>query len=165
MEKQEAQRHLCRYIYPEDHCGDKSVYEDTYSFWTSKPALAAFTFLIMAILFQSTYFLFGSLAIITYEYLLVLSKWAGYILHHPKLDECRELAEYWIRFSLRQAEQFMDPKDRIRKTAVGAFYMNYGLSSKVAGGYFRARKVESVKRALEEGQRLQSHLCVTAKSA
>lgn len=163
MERQGAQRHL--YLHPNDHCGDKSVYEDTYSFWTSKPALAAFSFLLMAIVVRRIQFLYGSLAIFTYEVILVLSKWSGFIVHHPKLEECKELTKFWVRFSLRQAEQFMDPKDRLRKTALGAFYMNYTLTSKLAGGYFHARKVESVKRALEEGHRLQSRHCVTATTA
>ena len=165
LKRQEAQRHLCRYIYPNDHCGDTSVYEDTYSFWTSQPALAALACLFLAILFQRTQFLFGSLAILIYEYLLALFKWSTFIVQHPKLEECRELAKYWIRFSLRQAEQFMNPKDRLRKTAVGVFYLNYERTFKVAGGYFHARKVESVKNALEEGQRLQSRFCITAKTA
>ena len=102
MERQKSQRHLCGYIYPNDRCGDKSVYDNTYTFWTSKQALAAFSLLFMAITFRRTQFLYGCLAVFTYEVILVLSKWGGFIMHNPKLEECEELTQYWIvRFSLR----------------------------------------------------------------
>lgn len=146
------------YNYTTNHCGDATCFEDTYSFWTSKPALAIVCFLILAITFQNTEFLFGALLVFTYEVALVLAKWCCFILHHPRVEECVKLTKFWFHFSLHQAERFLDSKDRARKAAVGAFLMNYRLTSHVMGGYFQARQDEVTKQTIIEGKRVQSQL-------
>ena len=87
LERQQGrQRVASTYFYTNDHCGNTQHYE-TYSFWTSKPALAAFCFLLLAIRFRRIQFLFGALLVFTYEVAVVLAKWSGFILHHPSVED------------------------------------------------------------------------------
>ncbi|CAB9512737.1 expressed unknown protein [Seminavis robusta] len=160
LEKQQENKRKMRgqYSFSVDHSGGKDFFEREYSFWSSKPALAMFCFLGLAVSTKNANLAYGALIVFLYEVGVVFSKWKGFIMNHPLVQDCSEVTGWWIRYSLRQVERFLDKKDVTRKAAFGVFLVHFDMTSNVVGGYFQQRKEEVTKRTLAEAQRLRDRL-------
>lgn len=137
------------------HSGDSA---ETYSFWSSKPALVMLGSLAMAILFQNINFGIGAFLVFLYQVGVVVTKWKGFLVNHAGVTECLDLTKVWLKYSLRQAERLVKKEDWTRKAALGVFVSNFGITTSVAGGYLKQRQEEVTKRTLAEVERIRDRL-------
>ena len=148
-----------KFYHVADHSGDKEHFKTSYSFWTSKPALAMFCFLALAIKYKNTRFLSGAALVFLYEAMVVLGTWKRFIANHPIVQEFSEFTLEWFQYSLRQVERFCDRKDRSRKAVVGLCNYYYPVTAEYVGDYLRERRAEVADIACAEAERMRARLC------
>lgn len=147
-----------KFFHAMDHSGNKDSFESSYSFWSSKPALAMLCCLGLTVTCQNTKFLYGAALVFMYEVTLVLGNWRRFLVNHPIVQEFSEFTLEWFHYSSRQVERFCDRKDRSRKAALGLFQLYYPTTTEYVGDYIRQRRAEVTDIALAETERMQRRL-------